>query len=73
MRTADQLLSLEQLLPISSRRVLDIMQARVYEENPDDRLGVIQVRGEYVVVDYYKNAEATKKYSPETAECAPAT
>ena len=33
-----------EFVPTSSGRVLDIMEARIYKENPDDRLGEIQVR-----------------------------
>ena len=57
----------------SSGKVLDIMEARIYKENPEAETGEIQVRGENVMVGYYKNWKPRRKCLPKTAGCAPAT
>ena len=56
----------------SSGKVLDIMEARIYKENPEAETGEIQVRGENVMVGYYKNPEATQEVFTEDG-WAPAT
>ncbi len=54
-----------EFIPSSSGKVLDIMEARIYKENPEATTGEIQVRGENVMAGYFKNPEATQEVFTE--------
>jgi len=54
-----------EFVPNSSGKVLDIMEARIYKENPKVEVGEIQVRGENVMTGYFKNPDATKEVFTE--------
>lgn len=51
----------DEFVPGSSGKILDIMEARIYKEDPNANIGEIQVKGENVMVGYYKNAEASQE------------
>ena len=49
----------EQFAPGSCGKVVDCAQIRVADANPETGIGELQVKGENVMVGYYKNPEAT--------------
>lgn len=46
--------------PNSSGKILDCMQVRIDSVDPYSQIGEIQVKGENVMLGYYKNEEATR-------------
>lgn len=50
----------DEFVPGSSGKILDIMEARIYKEDPNANIGEVQVKGENVMVGYYKNTEASQ-------------
>lgn len=54
-----------EFIPGSSGKILDIMEVRIDSEDAYNVTGEIQVKGENVMIGYYKNGEASKEVFTE--------
>ena len=55
----------EDYVPLSCGKVLPNMEVRIDSEDPYQKPGEIQVRGQNLMIGYYKNEEATKQVFTE--------
>ncbi|NQU52347.1 MAG: AMP-binding protein, partial [Bacteroidetes bacterium] len=53
--------SWDKIMPSSAGRLVDRMEVRIDSEDPYNVVGEIQVKGENVMLGYFKNEEATKE------------
>lgn len=51
----------DKTMPSSSGRLVDRMELRIDSEDPFNEVGEIQVKGDNVMLGYYKNEQATKE------------
>jgi len=51
----------DKTMPSSAGKLVDRMEVRIDSDDPFNKVGEIQVRGENIMLGYYKNEEATKE------------